>query len=157
MAASPVANSLVPNALVTVAATARLSGEAGRSLVTLRGHHLVVDAPLVLGGPNEEVNPMDLLVGALATCAVFISDYVAREEKFPLKDLRIAVAGELDPRGMCGYPVNPRLQTLRLQAHYSGVSAEQAEILVQGMRTRCPIFTTLAQSIEIEVSYVLNP
>jgi hypothetical protein len=50
--------------LVTVAATARLTNESGRSLVTLRGHHLVVDAPLILGGPNEEVNPMDLLLAS---------------------------------------------------------------------------------------------
>src|SRR5690554_3941492 len=101
------------NSLVTVAATARLTNEAGRSLVTLRGHHLVVDAPLVLGGPNEEVNPVDLLLGALATCAVFISDYVAREEEIPLKQVRIAVAGDLDPRGMCGFPVDPKMQALR--------------------------------------------
>jgi uncharacterized OsmC-like protein len=145
------------DSLVTVAATARLTGESGRSLVTLRGHHLVVDAPLALGGPNEEVNPVDLIVGALATCAVFISDYVAREQNIPLKQVRIAVAGDLDPRGMCGYPVDPRLQALRLQAQFTGVSEDQAELLVQAMRSRCPIFTTLAQSVEIEVSVVVNP
>jgi uncharacterized OsmC-like protein len=145
------------DSLVTVAATARLSGDPGRSLVTLRGHHLVVDAPLVLGGPNEEVNPVDLMVGALATCALFISDYVAREERIPLKHVKIAVASDLDPRGMCGYPVNPRLQALRLQAHYTGVTQEEADRLVEAIRSRCPIFTTLAQSVEIEVSVLLNP
>jgi uncharacterized OsmC-like protein len=144
------------DSLVTVAATARLSGEAGRSLLTLRGHHLVVDAPLVLGGPNEEVNSMDLMLGALATCAVFISDYVAREERIPLAQVRIAVAGDLDPRGMCGYPVDPRLRALRLQAQFTGVTQEQADLLVQAVRSRCPIFTTLAQSVEIEVSVLLN-
>lgn len=144
------------DSLVTVAATARLSSEPGRSLVTLRGHHLVVDAPLVLGGPNEEVNPVDLLVGALATCALFISDYVAREQNIPLKEPRIAVAGDLDPRGMCGFPVDPRLQSLRLQAHFAGITEEQADVLVQAMQSRCPIFTTLSKSVGIEVSYVLN-
>jgi uncharacterized OsmC-like protein len=145
------------NTLVTIAATARLSGEAGRSLVTLRGHHLVVDSPLALGGPNEEVNPVDLLVGSLATCALFISDYVAREQNIPLQQVRVAVAGDLDPRGMCGFPVDPRLQALRLQAHYTGVSEAQAEQLVEAVRSRCPIFTTLSQGVEIEVSYVLSP
>ena len=95
------------DSLVTVAATARLSGESGRSLVTLRGHHLVVDAPLVLGGPNEEVNPVDLLVGALATCALFICDYVAREENIPLKKVRIAVAGDLDRAACVAIPLTP--------------------------------------------------
>jgi uncharacterized OsmC-like protein len=144
------------DSLVTVAATARLSGEAGRSLVTLRGHHLVVDSPLALGGPNEEVNPVDLLVAALATCALFISDYVARERNIPLKQVRIAVASDLDPRGMCGFPVDPRLQALRLQATYSGISEGEAEELIQAVQSRCPIFTTLAQAVEIEVSFALN-
>ncbi len=145
------------DSLVTVAATARLSGEAGRSLVTLRGHHLVVDAPLALGGPNEEVNPADLMVGALATCAVFISDYVAREENIPLKQVRVGVAGDLDPRGMCGFPVDPRLQALRLQAQFTGISEDQADLLIHAVQTRCPIFTTLAQAVNIEVTFTLNP
>jgi uncharacterized OsmC-like protein len=147
----------MPDTLVTVAATARLSGEAGRALVTLRGHHLVVDAPLVLGGPNEEVNPMDLLLASLATCATFICDYVAREENIPLTHIRVAVAGDLDPRGMCGYPVDPRLQALRLQVELTGPTQTQADTLVQAMCSRCPIFTTLAQVVEIEVSTLLNP
>lgn len=143
--------------LVTVAATARLTNEAGRSLVTLRGHHLVVDAPLILGGPNEEVNPVDLLLAALATCATFICDYVAREQNIPLSQVRVAVAGDLDPRGMCGYPVDPRLQALRLQAHLTGPTQEQADILAQAVRSRCPIFTTLAEAVDIEVSVVVQP
>jgi uncharacterized OsmC-like protein len=145
------------NTLVTVAATARLSGEAGRSLVTLRGHHLVVDAPLALGGPNEEVNPMDLLLASLATCATFICDYVAREENIPLTHVRVAVAGDLDPRGMCGDPVDPRIQAVRLQVELTGPLQAQADTLVQAIRSRCPIFTTLTQAVEIEVSILLNP
>lgn len=48
--------------LVTAAAFARLSGEPGRALATMRSHHQVVDAPLALDGPNEEGNPFDLLL-----------------------------------------------------------------------------------------------
>lgn len=60
------------NALITAAATARLLGDPGRALVTMRGHHLVVDAPLPLGGPNEEINPLDLLLAAINLCDVSV-------------------------------------------------------------------------------------
>ncbi len=145
------------NTLVTVAATARLSGDAGRALATMRGHHVVVDSPLSLGGPNEEVNPVDLLLAALATCATFICEYVAREENIPLAKVAISVAGDLDPRGMCGFPVDPRLQALRLQAKFTGPTEAQADQLVQAIRSRCPIFTTLAQGVDIEIAVMLEP
>jgi putative redox protein len=149
--------SMMSNTLVTATTTARLSGEAGRALVTMRGHHIVVDAPLALGGPNEEVNPVDLLLAALATCATFISEYVAREEQIPLTKIAVTVAGDLDPRGMCGFPVDPKIQALRMQARFTGPTDEQAATLVQAIRTRCPIFTTLAQSVELEVSLLVEP
>ena len=145
------------NTLVTATTTARLSGESGRALVTMRGHHLVVDAPLALGGPNEEVNPIDLLLGALATCATFISEYVAREAQIPLAKIAVTVAGDLDPRGMCGFPVDPKVQALRMQTRFTGPTAEQAATLVQAIRARCPIFTTLAQTVEIEISVIVEP
>jgi uncharacterized OsmC-like protein len=142
---------------VTAAATARLAGEVGRALVSLRGYHVVVDAPLALGGPNEEVNPLDLLLGALATCATFLCESVAREQAILLRDLRIAVAADFDPRGMCGAPVNPSIQAVRMHAHLTGPTDEQAAALAQAIRTRCPIFTTLAKAVDIAVSVALPP
>jgi uncharacterized OsmC-like protein len=145
------------NPLVTATTTARLSGEAGRALVTMRGHHLVVDAPLALGGPNEEVNSFDLLLAALATCATFIAEYVAREEHIALTKIAVTVAGDLDPRGMCGFPVDPKIQALRLQAKFTGPTEAQAATLMQAIRTRCPIFTTLVETVEIELSVLVEP
>ena len=142
--------------LVTAAAMARLAGDAGRGLVTMRGHHLVVDAPLALGGPNEEINPLDLMLAALSTCATFLCDSVAREQMMVLTHLRVAVAADFNPRGMCGDPVDPSIQALRLQLHLGGVTADQAQLLAQSMRARCPIFTTLARGMNIDVSVMLE-
>ena len=142
--------------LVTAAARARRSGDPGRGLVTMRGHHLVVDAPLPLGGPNEEVNPLDLLLASLSSCALFLCDSVAREQMMALTQVHVAVAADFNPRGMCGDPVDPSIQALRLQLRLVGVTAEQGDYLAQAVRSRCPIFTTLARSISIELAVVVE-
>lgn len=58
--------------LATVGVKAALSGMAGRSVATSRNHHFIVDSPPPLDGPNEEINPLEVLLSALATCAVFV-------------------------------------------------------------------------------------
>ena len=65
--------------LTTAAVTTQLSNQPGRALVTARGNHFVVDSIAPLGGPNEERNPMDLLLGALATCGNFVYEKAAQE------------------------------------------------------------------------------
>src|SRR6266446_3059979 len=105
----------MPPQLATASVTSRLSGLPGRAIVTARGHHFVIDSPLPLGGPNEEINPIDILLAALATCATFVCETVAREQGIPLKAIAVTTAGDFDPRGVCGEPVDPRLQALRVR------------------------------------------
>lgn len=138
--------------LVTAAATARLSNEPGRALVTLRGHHIVVDAPLMLDGPNEEINPVDLMLASLSTCATFICEHVAREQEIRLDHVHVAVAADFDPRGMCGHPVDPKIRAMRLQVQVTGPTPAEAQTLAAAIQARCPIFTTLAQAVQIAVA-----
>lgn len=142
---------IVTDSLVTAAAAARLSGEPGRALVTLRGHHIVVDAPLMLDGPNEEINPVDLILASLSTCATFICEHMAREQQIRLDHVHTLVAADFDPRGMCGQPVDPKIRAMRLQVQVTGPTAAEAEVLAAGIQTRCPIFTTLASAVQIDV------
>ena len=58
---------------------------------------MIVDSPLSLGGPDEEINPIDLLLGALATCGTFICETAAQEQNIPLHQISVAVAGDFDP------------------------------------------------------------
>ncbi|MFZ1752439.1 MAG: hypothetical protein WAU10_01800, partial [Caldilineaceae bacterium] len=56
-------------------ATAKASVEMvqdGRAIVLARGNRILVDSVPPLGGPNEEMNPFDLLLGALGTCGAFV-------------------------------------------------------------------------------------
>jgi len=138
--------------LATAAATSRLSNEAGRALLTVRGQHLVTDSPPNLGGPNESANPVELLLSALAGCATFVCERAAAEREIPLRAISVTVAGDFDPRVVCGESFDPRFQALRVRLALDGPDAEQAQLLVQAFKTRCPVYTTLVRATPVEVT-----
>jgi uncharacterized OsmC-like protein len=138
--------------LATASATSRLSNEPGRALVTARGQHFVTDSPPPLGGPNESPNPVELLLAALAGCAVFIFERAAQEMGIALKGVSVTAAGDFDPRGVCGEAVDPRFQAIRVRLALEGPDAAQREALVQAFKTRCPVFTTLSRAAPVEIT-----
>ncbi|MBC7810246.1 MAG: OsmC family protein [Burkholderiales bacterium] len=142
--------------LATTVVISRLIGLRGRAIVTAKGHHLVVDSPLSLGGPNEEVNPVDLLLSALATSNTFVCERAAQEIGIPIQKLSVIVMGDLDPRGTYGEPVDPRIQAVRVRVLLAGPTAEQAEMLCRAIRARCPVYATLSRAVEIEIETVLE-
>lgn len=137
--------------LATVRVDAQLSSVSARAIGTARTHHFVVDAPPPLGGSNEELNPIEMLLSALATCGVLVSEKVAQEMHVPLTAATAAVEGDLDPRGVRGEPVDPRLQAFRVLLTLTGPTATQADALAEAVRTRCPIYTTLERAAPIEL------
>jgi uncharacterized OsmC-like protein len=123
-----------------------------RAIGTARTHHFIVDAPGPLGGSNEEINPIEMLLSSLATCGVLVSERVASEMDVPLSQATAAVEGDLDPRGVRGEPVNPRIQSFRIRLHLTGPMAAQAQPIAEAVRTRCPIYTTLERAAPIHLN-----
>ena len=144
----------VAEGLATATVVARVSNQPGRAIVSARGNHFVVDSVPPLGGPNEERNPLDLALGALATCGTFIYETAAEEMDIPLTDIRATVEGDFDARGVKDGSVNPRIQTFRVKMELAGATAEQAEKLAEEFQARCPIYTTLSRSAPIEIQNV---
>ena len=143
--------------LATVSVTSRLSGQPGRAIVAARGHHFIVDSPPPLGGPNEESNPIDVLLSALATCGTFVCETAAHEMDIPLDAVAVTAAGDFDPRGVCGEPVDPCLRVFRVRLALSGPTEAQAEALAEAFRTRCPVYTTLSRAAPIELEVAVEP
>ncbi len=142
--------------LATGTVVSRLSNQPGRAIVTARGNHFVVDSVPGLGGPNEERNPLDLALGALATCGTFVYEAVAREQNIPLQSVVATVEADFDPRGVKGEPVNPRIQALRVHMELGGVSDAQAKKLAKAFQARCPIYTTLTRAAPITIDTVIK-
>ena len=143
-----------PPKLATASVVSRLSNQSGRAIVAARGHHFIVDSPPPLSGPNEELNPVDLLLSALATCGTFVCERVAWEQGILLNGVALSVAGDFDLRGVCGEPFDPRIQAIRIRLSLDGPTREQSELLAQAFKTRCPVYTTLARAADIEMQVV---
>lgn len=135
--------------LSTATATSRLSNEPARALLTVRGLHFVSDAPPPLGGSNESPNPVELMLAALAACGTFVFERAAQEMDIPLTAVSVVAAGDFDPRGVCGEPVDPRFQAIRVRVSLSGPDAAQQQALLQAFRTRCPVYGTLARAVDV--------
>jgi uncharacterized OsmC-like protein len=142
--------------LATASTTSRLTNQPGRAIVTARGNHFVVDSPASLGGPNEERNPLDLMLGALATCATFICETAAQERGIDLHAITVTAAGDLDARGLCNGEINPRMQAFRVRLALAGPTASEADALVEAFRTRCPVYTTFSRAAPIEIEVALE-
>lgn len=153
-------SSLLPFAysqkLVTIKAAAQSTTDQGRTLATARNHHFVIDAPPPLGGPNEALNPIEMLMSSLASCGVLVAEKVAAEQDISLTNAQAIAQGMLDPRGVKGDPVNPRIQSFEVELHLAGVTDSEAKLLVESIRKRCPIFTTLERAAPIEVKVIPN-
>jgi len=129
--------------------------EFGRSVMSARGNHWIFDSVPPINGPNEEVNPLDALVGALPACGIMIYEAVAIEEGITLNDINATVEADLDPRGVAGAPVNPRIRAFRVTMHVDGPTAEEAAMMAEQFSQRCPIYTTYERAAPIEVTNVL--
>jgi uncharacterized OsmC-like protein len=150
----PTAAPPAPAAPITATAkvTATLSNEPGRAIVSARGNHFVIDSPAALAGPNEEVNPVDALLGALGTCGIFVAEAAAPKLEIPMKGATAVVQGDFDPRGIKGEAFDPRMQALRVHLTLPGANADQEAKLVKEFQARCPIYTTLVRATPIEVT-----
>ncbi|MEZ4614284.1 MAG: YdhR family protein [Caldilineaceae bacterium] len=126
--------------------------EFGRSVMSARGNYWINDSVPPINGPNEEVNPLDMFVGALPACGVMIYEAVSIEEGITLNAVNATVEADLDPRGVAGADVNPRIRAFRVTVNVDGPTAEEADMMAEQFSRRCPIYTTFERSAPIEVT-----
>ena len=141
--------------LATATVTATLSNQPGRAIVNFRDDYLIVDSVPPLGGPNLEVNPLDLVLAAQGACGVLIMERVALDEGIPLDGVKATIEVDFDPRGLRDGLVSPAVQVMRINWEIGTETHEEAEMLVNTWLERCPIYNTLVRAADIEVSYKL--
>ncbi len=124
----------------------------GRAIVLARGNRILVDSVPPLGGPNEEINPLDLLLGSLGTCGAFIYEAAAAEMGIDLHSLSVNVEADFAPAGLVDGAVNPRVRAFRATVTADGPTMDEMDALADEWRARCPIYTTLELAAPIEIT-----
>src|SRR5438094_9354803 len=61
----------------------------GRALNQVRAHQLVIDEPMHLGGPGEEVTPADAFLAGVSACGVLLVQGRARETAVRLEKIEV--------------------------------------------------------------------
>lgn len=76
--------------------------DGARARTVARSFAIETDEPAPLGGTDQAVDPMELLLASVGTCLTigWVTNAVRRDVEF--RDLRIDVAGDYDLRGYLG-------------------------------------------------------
>jgi uncharacterized OsmC-like protein len=105
----------------------------GRVLCGARDHHFVIDGPVQNGCPGEEVTPVEGFLSAIAACGVELVQAIARRRQVPLRTVAVRIHGVLDRARQPRTDVRT-LNSVTLDFTLSGVTAEQADALVDGFK-----------------------
>ena len=117
------------------AVSARSTETFGRVLWSCRDQHFVADGPVHNGCPGEAVTPAELFLAGIAACGVELVEVIAKAEDVPLAAASVEIAGEIDPDDPVRSDVNV-FNRVRLSFWLEGVTAEQAELLVDRFKKR---------------------
>ncbi len=145
-------------ALQTFKATAR-SAEGLRVEGKSRGMRVMFDEPEELGGTNEGMNPVEMLLNSLGACQVITAKTYARKFGVDLKDMWVDIEGDLDIDGFMGVPgVKAGLTDIRFKMNFvTDAPEESVHMLAREVEKHCPVGATLAASVrlqEVEVNCV---
>lgn len=129
----------------TLKLTGTLTPQTGRFIMHARDHFLVTDSTEARGGEAKAWLAGELLLAALATCAVSSVTAFARENHWPLTDVS---AEGLSQRHASD---ETRYEKIVLTIATQGVTSQQAAELVLKFTRHCPVFGTVSRGGEIEL------
>jgi uncharacterized OsmC-like protein len=123
--------------------------------VTARHHRFLVDEPAGLGGADTAANPVEYLLGSLASCSVISHLVWAEKLGIALDGLEVEVSGDLDTRGFFGLDdsVRPGFQGLELHVTFRGPETDDRyAVLRAAVERHCPVLDNLTAGVEVRVT-----
>lgn len=125
-------------------------GLAGRYLISAGTNHFISDAKPSAGGPGEAVRAGELLLAALASCALALVQSQAAATGAPLAAARVEASFKRDAQD------GTRYEFIRLRFALAGVDLGTARTLVAHFTDSCPIYNTLRRGGPIGVEVVTD-
>jgi uncharacterized OsmC-like protein len=133
-----------------VSITSATIGLFGRYLISAGRNHFVSDQRAAAGGPGEAVTAGELLLSSLGSCSLGLIQKTAKEQGIALREAGTEVTFQrhaTDPT---------RYESVRIAVRLSGVTAGEAEKLVGGFTSNCPIYNTLKRGGPVEISWIVS-
>lgn len=115
--------------------------------ITAGAHHLRADEPEAAGGHDSGPSPIQLALGALASCTAVTYRYWSELLDTPISSLAVEVRGEGDLRGFLGLAddLDPA-PTVGMTVHVRGpATSEQYYRLHREVEAHCPVLRLLDQ------------
>lgn len=114
--------------------------------VEARGHKLVCDQPIDVGGDNEGMTPPELLLAALGTCAGYYAAQYFKTHKLPTDGLWVRVGADkvMGPARMDQFKVVIELPA-GMDSHTEGVTRAVEKCLIKNTLLAIP-------SVELSVT-----
>lgn len=125
------------------------------TVVEARDFTFSVDEPQDLGGTNAGPNPVEYLLGALAGCLNVVGHAVAEEMGLTVRNIDIAIEGDLDPRKFMGAAEEPRAgyQAVEVSMDLETDADDAAlEEWLSTVEERCPVSDNIGNATPLSFS-----
>jgi uncharacterized OsmC-like protein len=110
------------------------SGTPGRALWQARTNHFVTDDLIDHGGPGEAATAIELFLGGITACAVFMVERLAKEAGLPLKRAAVGMKAMSDRHALRSGP--PVLDCAAMHFELVGITEDAAAKLVETFKRR---------------------
>lgn len=132
----------------------RLNDQYHFEAINEDGNKVYMDASPDLGGTNQGMRPMQMLLAAMGGCSAIDVISILKKQKQPLKDIKITVTGEREKDAV------PSLYT-EVHAHFrlfGDVDPEKAERAVNlSVEKYCSVAKTLEAKAKITYTVEIIP
>lgn len=110
------------------------SGTPGRALWRARTNHFVTDDLTDHGGPGEAATAIELFLGGITACAVFMVERLAKEGGLALKRAEVRMDAMSDRQAPRSGP--PVLDRATMHFEFVGITEDAAAKLVKTFKDR---------------------
>ncbi len=116
-------------------------------------HFMIVDQPKPMGGSDEGATPMDYLLTALGSCIITVGLIVAKQERLPVKGIKVALSGDYDTDVLIGKNTEQRsgFVSIKVEADVEAPSMTQEEkaTVLAKVEDRCPVTDNLRNNTPV--------
>lgn len=123
-----------------------------------RGHKVIVDEPVSLGGTDQGSNPVELVLSALGACQAIVIQTYAKQFGINIEDLKIELEGELDTDGFLNKSdVRPGYSHIKSKFVIStDAPKEKLETFIQFVENHCPVGDTIKNPVHLTSKIVVE-